>query len=455
MQQPDTQKVRWTRSALGIDLSDDGSPVVIRAERLGPTLRFQTLTPDAARIECAGAGTRVAAAMPVRDTVVRRVSTPLSTRAKAMRVLPAVLDVQIPFPIEECEYRFHDLRRTPEGTFDALVVAARHADMSRRIASLAEAGLDPVTLDSEALALWSRSLRELPPSGAGEPRVLVSLHKTHSVVIIGHGRRILGAHHVRGTDPASVLRILGPYRNGEMQQPVQWCWAGPAAADAGRLSAMAGALQAAWPGRSATHETPAAFLARSVAAREVAPDDIPCNLREGPLTHPARLSRERRRSSVAASFALLCGLTMVAAASAAWWIGSKREAAIAETVSRMTDRLAGYHVTAKGEHALRLVRASVDARVESLQPFRRQIVDSPAAVVPDVLDSATRHGLQIETLTVTPRKLAISGTARGWQSCDDIVMRLERRGMKTKLDRREAREDLRIPFALAAEAPDG
>jgi YbbR domain-containing protein len=83
------------------------------------------------------------------------------------------------------------------------------------------------------------------------------------------------------------------------------------------------------------------------------------------------------------------------------------------------------------------------------------LIDSPAAVVPDVVEAAAKGGLQIETFTVTPRKVSVSGTARGWQSCDDLVMRLEKRGMRTRLDRREAREDLRVPFTLSAEAPDG
>jgi hypothetical protein len=455
MQQPDGQRVRWTRAAFGVDTADDGSPIVVRAERLGPTVRFQSATTDAARAECTRSGTRVAAAMPVRDTVLRRIATPLATRSKALKVLPSVLDVQIPFPIEECQCVFHDLRPTADGTFDALAVAARHAEIARRIEALRQLGLDPVTIDHEALALWTRSLREVPPAGASEQRVLVSLHATHAVVVVGTGRRLLGGHHVRGTDPASILRALTPYRAADTPRKTRWCWTGPAAADPATVAGISTSLLGSWPGASTTHDEPATFLARALAARELVADDLPCNLRSGPFAHPAVLSREKRTSAVAAVVVLLCGLAMVAASVAAWGAGSRRERDLTAMVSRTVNRLAGYRVTARGEHAVRIARTAVDAKVEAMQPFRRQLIDSPAAVVPDVVEAAAKGGLQIETFTVTPRKVSVSGTARGWQSCDDLVMRLEKRGMRTRLDRREAREDLRVPFTLSAETPDG
>jgi hypothetical protein len=454
MQEANIQKVRWTRAAFGVDTADDGSPVIVRAERLGPSVRFQSVTADVARAECSRSGTRVATVMPVRDTVLRRIATPLVSRSKALRVLPSILDVQVPFPIEECEYRFYDLRLTEEGTFDALAVAARHSDLTRRIAALREAGLDPVALDHEVLALWTRSLKELPAGDAKEPRIVVSLHKSHAVAVIGQGRRILGGHHVRGTDPAAILRVLTPYRRTDMPGNARWCWTGPEAT-ADRVASLFAVLQTAWPGTSTIHESPETFLARAVAAREVSTEDLACNLRDGPLVHPARRSRQVRRSTLAACVTLVCGVLMVAASLAAGWFGTKREADLTTAVGRLTDRLAGYHVTARGEHALKMARTAVEARAEVLQPFRRQLIDSPAAILPDILESAKRQGLQIETLTLTPRKLAVAGTARVWQSCDDLVMRLEKRGMKTRLERRDARDDLRIPFALTAEAPDG
>lgn len=454
MQRENIQKVRWTRVAFGVDTTAEGEFVVVRAERLGPTLRFQNVTPDAARAECARSGARVVAVVPVRDAVLRRIATPLDNKSKAARVLPSVLDVQVPFPIEECEYRFHDIRMTAEGTFDALAVAARHADLTRRIATLQAAGFDPVTLDHEALAMWSRSLKELPPGNASEPRVLVSLHATHAVTAIGQGKRILGAHHVRGADPASILRILTPYRRADMPANARWCWIGPAATP-DRVASLFDAMQSAWPGTSTIHAAPATFVARAAAARELAPDDLPCNLRDGPLLHPARRARELHRSALAASVTLLCGAVMIGASLAAGWIARTREDKMTTAVVRLTDRLAGYHVTAKGEHALKTAKTAVDIRIESLQPFRRQLIDSPATLIPEVLEAATRDGLQIETLTLTTRRLAVGGTARGWQACDDLVRRLEKRGLKTRLERREARGDMRIPFALTAEAPDG
>ncbi|MBI2437401.1 MAG: hypothetical protein HYV36_01105 [Lentisphaerae bacterium] len=153
--------------------------------------------------------------LAVQDSLTLWLDSSLTSLTKARKVLPTLLDVQLPFPLEECIYQFVEFRRTPEGTVSALVCAARReaiqACLARYQAQVYHAlgvGLDPMLLDHEGLALWTQSLVEWPavaPStslramvgGPAEPsqhRALICLESDHLTLVMGSGTRYSQAH---------------------------------------------------------------------------------------------------------------------------------------------------------------------------------------------------------------------------------------------------------------------
>jgi len=446
------RRIRWNRSCIAVDFLDGDSCATVRADRMGGVVRWRTVPVEQARRD-AESGLRAVACLPLRSSVVRRVPTPFAGRRKALRVLASIVDVQLPFPIEECRHVFLDLRTTPEANVDALAVIARDADVRRALDALAAAGFDPVTLDSQALCLWSQSLREARPQSRNEPRFVVALETEGFSLVFGIGRRLLGAHAVREHDPAVAGRLAARYRKPGMAGDARWCFAGPAATDASARS-FHEAASPAWPGPMRVHEEPATLAARGAAVRELLGSEWPCNLRAGPLEHPAWERRLRRASLRAAAVVLVCGLVLAGIAVHAIRRASASEATARADVARLVDRLAGYPVAARGDHAVTIARVAAEKRVAMLRPFARQLADSPASLLPDIAAAAKTQGLQIESLSLGSGRLVLTGTGPTWRSCEDLAARLEQRHRAVRLDRRDARPDLRIPFIITAEGRD-
>ncbi|MDP2989771.1 MAG: hypothetical protein Q8O57_04305, partial [Kiritimatiellota bacterium] len=99
------------RVCYGVTLAG-GVAVTVRAWcSSGGTVRQAVLTPG----ESAQSGGVTAGCLAVQESLTLWLNSPLASRAKAETVLPALLDIQLPFPVEDCLYQFVEFRRTPEG----------------------------------------------------------------------------------------------------------------------------------------------------------------------------------------------------------------------------------------------------------------------------------------------------------------------------------------------------
>jgi len=290
--------VPWTRVCYAADAGPEGITFVRAVRGRGRVDWRAVAAGDPSLRRELEAGIPCVAALSCRESFTRGLEAPFSATQKGAKVLPTLLDIQLPFPLEACVYQFLDLRRTSQKTTRAVAVCARETDAARRLALLSEVNVDPVVLDQEGLALWTQSLREAPPA-AGEQdafRVLVHLRAESAVAVIGRGEEFLGAHSL-SRDIVShlgrLLRAYGPEAAGngaggpeDAAAPrTAWFWAG-AGADRSAVAAMQGALAEAWPGRSVIHDDPATFLVRALATRALLPGPLRCNLRTGRLAHP-------------------------------------------------------------------------------------------------------------------------------------------------------------------------
>jgi len=147
------------RTAYGIDDLDPGVVTVARVDLVRGRVASRRVELDAVPAQ-ARAGVRGGcyAAVPVRQSFSHELTAPFSRRSKAVRVLPTLLDLQLPFALDDCLYTFAELK-AESGSVRALAVGARTAEIERRLGDLVEKGIDPLALDHEGLALWSGALR--------------------------------------------------------------------------------------------------------------------------------------------------------------------------------------------------------------------------------------------------------------------------------------------------------
>lgn len=442
----------WARVCYAVDDASD-PPLIVKAERRGGRVIFETLPGNAAWPPPAGGRDRVVAAcLRSGESFLRRIQAPFPSPAKARKVFPTLLDIELPFPLEECACAF--LAPRAEGPVtEALAAGARLSAVRARLDALRARAMDPLILDQEGLALWTQSLRERPPDAAAAdaPRVVVSLGADRATLALGRGDKLFSAHAVRSDDHAHMARVLaGVFR--DKPDVTLWFWCGAGAGDGRRPEALRARLAADWPGPSATHDAPAAFLARALATRALLPGPLRCNLRAGPLAHPALLARAAALSARAAALFLAGGL-LLHAANIGWNSAvRRREARLDAAFAALRDALSGYRVEgAKGAYALRIVKERLDERLAAMAPFRRAFEPSLLRAMGAILAVGARHDLQYEALTIEADRLAVSGTAGDWNKCEELAAALSALGYAVRLDRGAALDNARIPFAAASE----
>jgi hypothetical protein len=451
----------WAGACYGIDLQA-GRLVVVRAERRAGQVSWDPVDPqDPGFREACRAGGGCSGCVSSRESSTRWLDVPFASLSKAAKVLPTLLDIQLPFPLEECVYGFLQegrreamrLRKQEAraATRKVLAVVARFQDVERRIAELKARGVDPVMLDHEGLALWTQSLREVPPTPRESdlPRAVVYLGLERSVLVVGRGEHYLGAHGIRTDDDAQIRRFLAVDLEGEpVSRGIRWMWTGPRARDAETVTGILEHLPAAWSGPTSVHEAPETFLARALAVRAVAPGPLRCNLRTDRLTHPEIMRRSRSRSLTAAAACAVAGL-LIAGTNLLWEMGVRqRRSAFDRASARLAEDLAGYPVSGRGSDALEMVGVEIEKRTAELAPFYHATRASLLETVAEVMRAGKRQGLHYDVLSIGRRAVSISGSAPDWDRCEAVSRCLAEAGYTVELERQELLDGDRVPFTI-------
>lgn len=454
------------RGAIGVDIAD-GWIAIVQATRArgGPVFTVLADGPDGVSPELrrkldalARSGTWTSGAVAVHESFLRVLAAPFPSVTKARRVFPSLLDVQLPFPLESCSCAFLGARRTDDGRVEACAVAARREDVDRALARLGAAGFDPEQVDHEGVALWTRSLAELPPAGEAW-RAVVYIGHDRTSYVMGRGRALRAASGVRTglrdyADPArrdAALRQLAsrlvPWIRSQDPGSLQWVFTGPGAADAGVLDAARAALDLPAASGSVVHDRPSTFLARALAARALTAGPLACNMRAGEQEH-ARHSNARalglRRSILLAAAAALA----VLAINAGWLVHLTRQRdGLQQRVVEQARALAGVDRLPRGQELLTAERA-LQEKAPLLEPFRQALAPSLLHQLGPLLDTASSHGMTLDALSLRPQAVSCSGTASDWAHCEAIKALLDAAGWRTEIDRREAGADERVHFAI-------
>lgn len=432
------------RVALGVDVAA-GRLIVARATRSGRGAAIAAVADPVAELAGAGPRVAVAACLPERESFSRWLEAPFASRSKARRVLPSMLDVQLPFPLAECVYRAVAETEAASGSCRTLVAVARLADIRRRLDSLREAGVDPHVLDQEGLALWARGLVEAPPEGGGL-RVVAYWGEDRLTLAVGRGRELAAAHTMRQPRPDEIDRLL---RAGAREPGPGglWLWCGPSASDRASVEALHAAVSARWPGECRVADAPAGFLARALAERAICPAALPCNFRVGGLAHPGVVAMARRSAILVrvAFLALglgLCGVNL------AWQTAvGRREAAMRGEMGRLAASVAGSVRVPSGGEVL-IARRALDREASALAPVLRLYRPSAASTLRDLIDQAARDGVALELVSIAPGSVAVEGVAADPAACERLAAGLRQAGYPARIERRESAGKGAVRFSI-------
>jgi len=421
--------------------------VVLLAGRTRGRLVFREA--DLSAASAAGAPP-VCACLSAGESLVQWITAPFPSLSKARKVLPTLLDIAMPFSVEDCVVEFLDAHRGEGGRVQALAVAARNVQVAGRLDACRRAGFDPVSLDPEALVLWTQSLRELPAGrdGGQAPRAVLSADPDRFCLVVGKGARPLGAHLFRSLSAQELVRLLSA-RLGPAASPARWCLCGSLAGDPAVRRAVCEELPAEWRAGVDVHADPRSFVARGLATRALLPGPLRVNLRTGAHAHAVTESRAGKSARAAAALLLAAALAVCAADIFAMARMRAARATVDAEFSALRDRLLGYKLAVKGERAVSVVAAELESRKQKTRPFLAAFSPSLVTRAGMIMDIAKRDSLRFDSLTITPGSIAVSGTAAGWNGWSGLAAALAAEGYRTNVKPGTAGPDGRVPFAVA------
>lgn len=477
------------RVCYGVTLAG-GVAVTVRAWRSsGGAVRQAIMTPGEtdARRPLAGVPAKSARSdgmtvgcLGVQESLTLWLHSPLASHAKAAKVLPSLLDIQLPFPVEDCIYQFVEFRRTPEGTVSALVCAARREAIQACLERYQAQGTDPMLLDHEGLALWTQSLVEWP----AEPhrhRVLICLANDHATLVIGCGERYGSAHSLQmpachesldfARDLEPVERQASPESadgrsasNGDLINRlqlllhaglpagvgVQWLFCGARAGEAAVVDALYRALTLIWPGPLTLMAEPASFLARALCTRALKRGPLRCNLRQQPFTHRAMLRAAEGRARAAAMSILIAGILLAGFSFTSRLLGERRFNRIKSEIAAVAGELAPGVAIPYGRE-IPEVQKAWEKQAPQTAPFLDAFTPSLAVRLAEVIKVGQVSAVRFETLSLKRNSLMLTGVTEDWDQCGQLEQRLKAMGYTVKLDRQEAVADTDVRFTVNAE----
>lgn len=403
---------------IGIDASDDGLRIVALS---GASIRLETCDPHASA-ELARAladGGACTACTTPGTTLVVPLHPPPIPPAKQRKILPGLLDVQIPFPITDCAAAFVDV----DG--GCLAYAVRKTDLREQLEALSACGCDPVRVVPAAHAAWALATAEHPPQRPDTPRAVFIAGTTQTLLLTGRGTRM--EHQSRfKTDAAEPLRRLRLVFGG-LPDGLCCLIAGPAHAT---VSTALASVET--PPSTLTPASPAFFLARALASdAKSAGTAADADLRRQAFPHPVTLRRRRRTFVWPCMAATVCAIAVAATAVAALAHARTVEARAHDALQDRLDTLAGYPIRSRGERALQDVRAALPMNMDAavLQHHANTLPRQLATLA----DLCNRHHITLRHLSLTADGLTASGDARTESAVAAWVRDLQAAGLPSTL----------------------
>lgn len=440
---------RYGKYAVGVDLAGDRA-LAVEARGSTRTRAVDSLS-----------DTRepVAVALPAYAGFIRRLTAPLSSIEKARRVLPSMLDIELPFPLDACNYAFLHPARTADGGVSALAVAARTEDLAALVERCRAAGFDPVIVEHEAVALW-RAWNATHPLAREQARLIVYLGRDRTTLAFGDASGLLSATGLR--QGADALAAGGPAlqrltlwwraakeSTGAREAHIAWC--GPAADSADARRALTTALFADAAPRELSARDADTFLPRALAAALVSGDAEAGNLRQGALAHPLAEQRAKREARTAllalAASALLLGATGLAGLR----LLDRARDAWQDRLVEEARRIAGTDRLPRGQEAL-AARRALESQAAGWAAFARHRAPGADALLARAVTAAAANGIYLQSALVRPGSIVLTGSAPDWDAGERLAATLKAGGLRTELDRRDAGADERIPFTLRGNA---
>ncbi len=454
------------QTAYGVDYSS-ACCTIVRARKRGRAIHFETMA--AARpvndpavktlvatiaAEQQKGRASLALAAPAQDSVLRCLETPFTSAAKARAVLPSLLDVQLPFPLEQCSSCYIVPEQSRSSGIRATAVALPTERLAELLARQKADGFDADIMDHEAIALW----RYAASCDASPERLVLYLGDDRTVAVAGSGGEPCASFSARTAwrmdgDAAArdklVVRLrqfmAGAFTQLNGKTPVVLA-CGPLARHGATLIPQS--LDMA-PENCRLMENPESALARSVAAAALVIDDWSVNLRTGEHEHP--IQQQRRDQSTQRFHAAIRSAAILAIAISLGSVAllEQRHTALQSRVQAAAGELTGAAVIPRGQEQF-IAEQFVSGAADRFRPFRQWLEPTAYPLFAAMLTQARESGQKLDTLSVRADAMVIRGSGTDWIDPERLAETARKQGWKVEIERADAGLDERVHYTVRA-----
>lgn len=435
------------RTVYGIDVRDQQVRAV-KSRRRGTKIVHTPVQPNEIRQRSSGAKDVFAVALHCRESFVRQLNAPITNRRKAKRILPTLLDLKLPFPIEDCLYRFPVLVASKTG-ISALAVGVRVQEFDRKIQETTSSLVEPDILDHEALALWSQSFLEAPVQSGEGIRILCHIGKRSAALLIGQQNgRLVAAHGIRNLEAKEINRIVASQLDPAAHD-FEWIWSGEISDGSDTLQKV----EHAWTENSGTFhvqkiDNPEFFLPRALATRALRAQPLSCNFRTGKYASKKMWQHEKRILRGGCGLLLLASALLLASGIGMERAAQQRLQQHQANLQTSINRLAGFPIAARGIHARKIVEDLVKQRDHDLRPLQQFLAQDQARLLQELMVAAEKQHIHLEQIRLTETESMLSGTGPHWKSAEPLRQLLQAHARPVEIERFPATSEQRIPFRL-------
>lgn len=383
-----------------------------------------------------------AIALPVKLTFCRRITSPLKSNRKTRRIIDSLLDIELPFAVEQCVTATVENRM--EDAADIMVTGCKKNDLAAFLKYTKN--IDPVIIDHQGLALWTGSLHEIPPQKESITRLVIWLDAENTCVAVGQGTVFIDAHPLRG-DPVEAFNRLVRHYTDKLENDWEAVIAGEIA-DTGMWEAIIKERG----GRCVMPHQPQSLLARSVARRALYEGAYRCNIHPAPETHVWVKNGLRKndfiRGGTAALIALAIGTGSICIQSRI----TEMEKQVSNRLTQLADETAGFNVSARGQHRIEVVRRAVAERRNQMQPL--EYVSSPPVSpwLNLLYQKADSAGLRFSEISIAPYRIRISGQSPSRNATESLRQALLNDGWRISLNDYQSLDNINT-FTVEAQKP--
>jgi len=461
------------QNAYGVEIAD-GHITVVRAFRRKGETAFETLasgmnaatdpkwksiaeqiTRDQQSDRAQAAGITFA-----QDSFIRPLSAPFTSTRKARAVLPSLLDVQLPFPLEQCRHEFVHVHTRPDGLARAMALAVPNDRLQFMLEQLRLAGVDPDVMDQEAVALWRYTKKSMPPVSA-RPRIILYLGLDRTVAVVGNDEEPSTSFSARtplniGLDAGARDRLIlrlrqflaGALRNSSAPDTApEFIVSGPLApASADQLQKNLEVEPARW---RATAQ-PETWLAQALADSLINPGEWSVNLRSGSLAHPHAARREQHVQRAAFNALSVAALILIVACAVAVNLVMRRHTALQSAIQQSAMALTGSTFLPRGQEIF-LAEQHIKTSTSTFTTFQKFLEPTAYPLFTEVLNLSRQRGVQLDTLSVRADSILARGAGTDWSDAEQITQPLSQRAWKVEIERNDAGNDERVHFTVRAQ----